>query len=70
MMAFLAAVFVMIGIGFGASVVLEGFQSTAESKFSTKGVRLDPEEGRAPFAQASAEKPAAVAPAAPAPEKK
>jgi hypothetical protein len=70
MMAFIAAVFVMIGIGFGASVVLEGFQSASENKYRTSGVRLEQEAPRAPFAQASAEKPAAAPPAAPAPEKK
>jgi hypothetical protein len=67
MMAFIAAVLVMVGIGFGASVVLEGFQTTSEDKYRTGGIRLEQEAPRAPFAQASAEKPGA---AAPAPEKK
>jgi hypothetical protein len=41
MMAFLAALLVMVGIGFGAAVTLESFQSTADAKFKTGGVRLD-----------------------------
>lgn len=68
MMAFIAAVLVMVGIGFGASVVLEGFQSESENKYRSTGVRLEQEAPRAPFAQASADKP--VAPAPSAPEKK
>lgn len=68
MMAFIAAVLVMIGIGFGASVVLEGFQMSSENKYRTDGIRLEQEAPRAPFAQASAEKPAA--PAVATPEKK
>jgi hypothetical protein len=65
MMAFIAAVLVMVGIGFGASVVLEGFQSESENKYRSTGVRLEQEAPRSPFAQASAEKPAAPAPSAP-----
>ncbi len=43
MKAFLAAVLAVIGIGFAASVVLEGYQTTVDSSFVGSGARLDPD---------------------------
>jgi hypothetical protein len=45
MMAFLAALLVMIGIGFGAAFSLDTLQRTVDNKYQTEGVRLDPEPG-------------------------
>jgi hypothetical protein len=44
MPSFIAAVLAVIGIGFGASFVLEGFQRTSATNYQSKGVRLDPSE--------------------------
>jgi hypothetical protein len=44
MPAFIAAVFAVIGIGFIASFVLEGYQQTVATNFQSRGVRLDPSE--------------------------
>ena len=38
---FILAVIVAAGIGFGASVVLEGFQKTADKTFTGSGARPD-----------------------------
>jgi hypothetical protein len=44
MIAFLAAVLVAVGIGVGASVMLESYQATADSAFvSQASARIDPE---------------------------
>lgn len=43
MMAFILAIVAMVGIGFGASVALDGFQRTADSAFVGSGARPDPE---------------------------
>lgn len=48
MLPFLAAIIAVIGISFGASFVLEGFQRTVDAKYHTEGVRLDPEMGQPP----------------------
>lgn len=44
MPTFIAAVLAVVGIGFGASVVLESFQRSASTNFQSRGVRLDPSE--------------------------
>ena len=41
MKAFLAAVLAMIGIGFGASILLETQQRNADVAYSTSGARID-----------------------------
>jgi hypothetical protein len=69
MKAFIAALLVMVGSGFIGALILEGFQNTADSRYKTGGVRLDPSElerGTHPVAKP----PAAVAPPTAAPEKK
>ena len=72
MVPFIAALLVMVGIGFGAAFVLEGAQRTVDRSFQTGGVRIDAEEaGFAPHSAAghkTAEAPPAAAakPAAPA----
>lgn len=43
MMAFILAIIAVIGISFGASVALEGYQRTADSAFVGAGARPDPE---------------------------
>jgi hypothetical protein len=44
MKAFIAAVLAVIGIGFGASIILERFQHSSETAYtSPTGVRLDSE---------------------------
>ena len=43
MIAFLAAALAVIGIGFGASVLLEQYQSTVDSTYVGGGARPDPE---------------------------
>ena len=43
MKSFLFAVAAVIGIGFAASVVLEGYQSTVDSSFVGGGARPDPD---------------------------
>ena len=40
---FILAVIAVLGIGFGASVVLERFQSTADRAYVGSGARPDPE---------------------------
>jgi hypothetical protein len=39
--SFVAALLVMIGIGFGAAFTLESFQNTADAKFKSGSVRLE-----------------------------
>lgn len=41
MKAFLAAVLTVVVMSFGASVLLETFQRTADSAFTGPGVRID-----------------------------
>jgi hypothetical protein len=41
--AFLAAVIAVIGIGYGAAIVLETYQRTADSEYVGSGARPDPE---------------------------
>ena len=41
--AFLLAIIVAVGIGYGATVVLEGFQTTADKAYVGSGARPDPE---------------------------
>jgi hypothetical protein len=41
--AFLAAVIAVVGIGYGAAIVLEGFQRTADSAYVGSGAKPDPE---------------------------
>ena len=41
--AILAALIAVIGIGFGASVVLERYQQTADSAYVGSGAKPDPE---------------------------
>ena len=43
MKAFLAAVAVVVGIGFGASILLETYQRTADRAFTGSGARIDPD---------------------------
>jgi hypothetical protein len=43
MKAFLAAVIVVVGIGFAASVVLENYQRTADAAFVGSGAKPEPE---------------------------
>ena len=46
MKAFLAAVLAVVGISIGASILLERFQHSSETAYtSPTGVRLDPESG-------------------------
>jgi hypothetical protein len=50
MAAFLAALIVVIGIGFGASKALESYQRTADTAFVGSGAKPTPEKphGAAP----------------------
>jgi hypothetical protein len=41
--AFLVAVLVAVGVGVGASVVLEKYQGTADKAYPAPGVRIDAE---------------------------
>jgi hypothetical protein len=43
MKAFLFAVLAVIGIGYAASVVLDQYQQTVDSRFVGSGARPDPE---------------------------
>lgn len=43
MLAFLAAVIAVIGIGFGASVVLDQYQRTVDMTYVGGGAKPDPE---------------------------
>lgn len=43
MKAFLAAVLVVVGVSFAASVMLETVQRTADNEFVGRGVRIDPD---------------------------
>ena len=44
-MPFLAAVIAAVGISIGAAFALQVFQKSADEKFHTGGVRLDPDMG-------------------------
>lgn len=65
MPAFIAALIAVIGIGIGASFVLEGFQRTVATSYQSRGVRLDPSEfaPRDVAATHGADKPAEKPPA-------
>jgi hypothetical protein len=65
MVPFIAAVIAVIGIGFGAALALEGFQSTSDKTYQTGGVRLDPDMGQ-PSLGAAAHKVEAAAATKPA----
>lgn len=43
MKAFLAALLVVIGVSFGASMLLETYQRTADRAFTGSGARIDPD---------------------------
>ncbi|MFZ4807766.1 MAG: hypothetical protein ACOYLQ_10950 [Hyphomicrobiaceae bacterium] len=43
MWAFISAVIVVIGIGYGASIALEQYQRTADSAFVGSGAKPSPE---------------------------
>ena len=68
MVPFIAAVIAVIGIGFGAAYVLEGFQRTVDRSYQTGGVRIDQEE--AGFGHRGGEHAAQAKPADPPAEKK
>ena len=48
MIAFLAAVLVVIGTSVGAAFILEGFQKSSADKFQTSSIRINPEDGQPP----------------------
>jgi hypothetical protein len=43
MKAFIAALLVIAGIGFGAATLLETYQRTADGAYTTSGARIEPD---------------------------
>jgi hypothetical protein len=53
MVAFLAALAVMVGMSFGAAFILEGVQKPSSESFRTSSVRINPEDGLPPVSHAN-----------------